>query len=137
MTVHLISDRSDVTDSIKKGPSAALRLVPVQPAPAAAATWQLESHVCRVCFARIVSRPTAAGLIEYQCTNCGAAAEGAEVSSLCACGVKIRKSNSQGRHGGPLLDAGIRCMANPKPTPEFPSLFVATEVPQEQRAQRA
>jgi len=76
-------------------------------------------------------------MTEYQCTNCGVTAEGENVASLCACGITIRKNNAAGRSGGPQIDAGIRCIANPKPSPEFPQLFVATEVPAEQLAEIA
>lgn len=47
--------------------------------------------------------------------------------ALCCCGIKIRKMGRGGKAGA-LVDAGVRCIPNPSPTPEFPSLYVASEV---------
>lgn len=86
---------------------------------------RLEPHVCRSCFARISSRPVDGGRL-YQCTNCGLEAEGASPAVACACGIKLRKPKGNGRSSKAQQDAGIRCHANPSPSPEFPSLYVAS-----------
>lgn len=94
-------------------------------------TWQLEPHVCKKCFARLVSCPVAdavtPGLRLYQCTNCGLEAESATADAVCCCGIKIRKAGRNGRAGS-LVDAGVRCIPNPEPSLMFPSLYVASEV---------
>ena len=87
--------------------------------------WRLEPHCCRVCFARIASRPADDGGRLYQCTNCGAEAAGRRPDALCACGTKVRKG---GKHSPVYADAGIRCTINENPTPEFPSLYVAKAI---------
>lgn len=77
--------------------------------------WRLEPHACRVCFGRLVSRrPVAGGPRIYRCTNCGMEIPGARASVLCCCGMKL----ATGR------DAGLRCIRNPKRTPECPSEIV-------------
>ncbi len=91
------------------------------------AAWRLEPHICRGCFARLVSRPVDGGR-QYQCTNCGAEAVAREASAVCCCGMKLRKSTATGKAGGLMIDAGIRCIPNPNQSPEFPALFVAAEV---------
>lgn len=128
MTVRLVSDRSGVAPQTKKRTNPGhLSLVPPR-LPAREANWALEPHVCRCCFGRIVSRVVAqTEEQEYLCTNCGARAEGHTAAVVCSCGMKIRKRNASGRSGGPMIDAGVRCMINPNPLPEFPSLFVAGE----------
>lgn len=131
MSVRLVSDRKGAApDTKKRGAPNHLSLVP-QRMPEPTPRWVLESHVCRCCFGRIVSRPISASDAdhEYLCTNCGARAESADPSSICSCGIKIRKRNAPGRSGGAMIDARIRCMANPSPSPEFPSLIVASEIP--------
>lgn len=92
-------------------------------APGPDAGLRLEPHVCRLCFGRLVSTPGEDGHRRYQCTNCGAAADGETPAVLCACGLTFR------RHGraDQAQDAGLRCQLNPSPTPEFPSLYVAAE----------
>lgn len=89
--------------------------------------WQLEPHICRKCFARLASQPTPGGLRHYACTNCGAAADSQGADALCCCGIKIRKMGRNGKAGA-MVDSGVRCIPNPNPTPEFPSLYVASEV---------
>ena len=137
MTVRLISDRNEVEPSAKKRLThSQLSLVP-KTRPVQEPSWTLEAHVCRCCFGRLVSREVAPGVglvsqspgREYLCSNCGARAESQSPDSICSCGIKIRKRNASGRSGGVMIDAGIRCMPNPTPTPEFPSLIVASEVP--------
>lgn len=89
--------------------------------------WTLEPHVCRHCFARLVSQPVPGGLRHYACTNCGATADSQGADALCCCGIKIRKMGRGGKAGA-LADAGVRCIKNPNPTPLFPNLYVASEV---------
>ena len=86
--------------------------------------WRLEPHVCRTCFARIASTPHADGRL-YQCTNCGLEAVSGKVSSVCACGLKMRKG---GKHGttGAMVDLGIRCHLNSARSAEFPALYTAS-----------
>jgi hypothetical protein len=92
-------------------------------------TWALEPHICRACFGRLVSRPAdAPGWRRYQCTNCGLEASAQAAAEVCCCGTKLRKATPSGRSGAALIDAGIRCMSNPAPTPDFPSVIVAGEV---------
>ena len=91
------------------------------------AVWRLESHVCRVCLTRLVSRPGTGSSRVYHCPNCGAEAAGKCADVLCACGMKIRRPTRDGRSGVQLVDANVRCMPNPSPTPDFPSLFVASD----------
>lgn len=82
---------------------------------------RLEAHVCRSCFGRLVSEVLPGGRLRYECSNCGLVALGSKPDVLCACGLALR-------HHGPnrgTVDAGLRCMPNPEPTPEFPSLIVA------------
>ena len=88
---------------------------------------QLEPHICRKCFARLASQPAGGGLRRYFCTNCGAEAEATSADELCCCGIKIRKPGRSGK-AAVLVDAGVRCIPNPDPTPLFPSLYVASEV---------
>lgn len=87
-------------------------------------SWRLEPHVCRTCFARIASTPHADGRL-YQCTNCGLEAVSGKVSSVCACGLKMRKG---GKHGttGAMVDLGIRCHLNSARSAEFPALYTAS-----------
>lgn len=90
--------------------------------------WQLEPHICKKCFGRIASRPVPGGdLREYSCTNCGLEAQSSSADALCCCGIKIRKIGRSGKAGA-MVDAGVRCIPNPEPSPMFPSLFVASEV---------
>lgn len=88
--------------------------------------WQLEPHICRKCFARLVSRSLPGGVRLFACSNCGAEAESSGADALCCCGIKIRKV--KGGKAGSLVDAGVRCIPNPSPSQEFPSLYVASEV---------
>lgn len=91
--------------------------------------WKLEPHICRHCFARILSRPGADGQRVYQCSNCGHEAIGDSPAVLCSCGIKLRQTKTDGRPGDYSVDAGIRCHRNPAPTPEFPGLYVASSRP--------
>lgn len=94
--------------------------------------WTLEPHICRKCFGRLVSQPVAdpvsAGLRLYVCTNCGAEAQSAEPAAVCCCGIKIKKAGRNGTKSGSLVDAGVRCIENPEPSPMFPSQIIASEV---------
>lgn len=90
--------------------------------------WRLEPHVCKSCFARLVSSQVAGSELRlYQCTNCGAEAQHSNADALCCCGLKIRKMGRNGKAGA-MVDAGVRCIPNPEPSPLFPNLFVASEV---------
>lgn len=92
--------------------------------PSSLGVLTLEPHVCRHCFGRLASEALAGTRRRFECTNCGASATGSKSDVLCACGLQLR-------HHGPnrgTVDAGIRCRANPSPTPEFPSLFVAGQI---------
>lgn len=94
-----------------------------------APAWTLEPHICRACFGRVASRPgDAPGYRVYSCTNCGIEASAPKVSALCCCGTTLRKATPSGRSGNVLADAGIRCHLNPEPTPDFPSIYVASEM---------
>lgn len=90
------------------------------------AFWSIESHICRKCHSRLVSHAALGGRL-FECTNCGERATGAEPAVLCCCGMKIRRPNRSGASGHMLVDAGIRCVRNEAPTPEFPSVIVAVE----------
>lgn len=91
-----------------------------------AKTVELEPHICRHCFGRIVSHEIFLSdkslAREYTCTNCGATERGKAASVLCCCGIKLNPVNP----GGQATDAGIRCHPNPNPKPDFPALFVAS-----------
>lgn len=91
------------------------------------ALYKLEPHVCRVCFGRLASTDLGEGLRRFECTNCGASAETKCASSLCCCGIKIRKTGGRGTTQR-MIDAGVRCHANPDPNPQSPSLYVASYV---------
>lgn len=92
-------------------------------APDAPPLWTLEPHVCRSCFGRLVSTPDqASGRTRYLCTNCGAEAVADSAEAVCACGLQVRTP------AGVLVDAGLRCIPNPDPRPDFPSCFVAAPV---------
>lgn len=86
--------------------------------------WQVEQHVCRACFGRVLSRAGNLGRRVYRCACCGIEQEGRSVSVLCACGIKLRTGKG---HGG-QQDAGIRCVANRDRSPENLSEVVAVAV---------
>jgi hypothetical protein len=90
--------------------------------------WRLEPHICRACFSRLVSQGAGGAARRYHCTNCGLEDVAADASVLCCCGTKIRRPTKGSKSGHTLVDAGIRCVANPAPTPDFPSVIVAAEV---------
>lgn len=83
--------------------------------------WRLEPHACRVCFGRLVSRRQVDGPRLYRCSNCGMELAGGRPSVLCCCGMKL----ATGR------DAAVRCVRNPKRTPELPSEIIvqAAQIP--------
>jgi hypothetical protein len=89
--------------------------------------FTLMPHICRHCFGRLASRLND-GLQEYRCTNCETVTVALSHEEACCCGMKIRKRNGAGRSGGPMVDAGIRCIPNPEKSPAFPSAYVACEV---------
>lgn len=85
--------------------------------------FALEPHVCRHCFGRLLSTDAGTGdgaSRRYVCSNCGAAAVGAEAGVLCCCGVQLKHRGAVG--------ALLACAPNPNPTPEMPSQIVAIPV---------
>jgi hypothetical protein len=90
--------------------------------------WELQPHVCKICFGRMASRAISEEKMEVLCTNCGATSEQENIAGACCCGITVRKRNGIGRSGGPLVDAGLRCVANPSRSPSFPSMYIAQEV---------
>ena len=92
-------------------------------------SWRLEPHICRACFSRLVSRGVGGVDRRYHCTNCGLEAVAPGADALCCCGTKIRRPTKGSKSGHSLVDAGIRCIVNPSPTPDFPSVIMAAEVP--------
>ena len=130
---------SDVLKVVKKtsnvgisgvfGPKIRTR-VPAREADADA--WSLEPHICRACFSRIVSRAADAGPAGsrlYLCTNCGLEASGATPAVLCSCGMTVRRPTDKRRRSSQVVfvDAGVRCVPNPKIQADFSSLFVALD----------
>lgn len=95
--------------------------------------WHLEPHVCRHCFGRMASRALSETQHEFLCTNCMALTVAESAVDACCCGLKIRKRNGTGRSGGPMVDAGVRCIPNPEKSPAFPSAYVASEVVKNKR----
>lgn len=99
-------------------------LEPDAPAETARYVWAVTDHVCLNCFGRVLERCDAkfgvfaSGRV-FRCSNCGVEAVGAQRGAppICACRAKLGKR-----------DAGIRCVANPRPRPELPSEFIAKEV---------
>lgn len=89
--------------------------------------FALEPHICRHCFGRLASR-VVDGQREFRCTNCEHVTASDSHADACCCGMKIRKRNGTGRSGGPMVDAGVRCIPNPEKSPAFPSAYVASEV---------
>ena len=92
-------------------------------------SWRLEPHICRACFSRLVSRGADVASRRYHCTNCGLEAVAPGADALCCCGTKIRRPTKGAKSGAALVDAGLRCAVNPAPSPEFPSVIIAMEVP--------
>lgn len=92
-------------------------------------SWRLEPHICRACFSRLVSQDHGGIDRRYHCTNCGLEAVAESAAALCCCGTKIRRPTKGSKSGTTLVDAGIRCIVNPAPTPEMPSVIVASELP--------
>lgn len=91
--------------------------------------WELEDHICRNCFGRLVSRPVPGGVLRiYRCSNCGAEAQHTHADALCCCGIKIKRAGRNGTKSGALVDAGVRCIPNPERSPMFPGEIVASEV---------
>lgn len=85
--------------------------------------WTLEPHICRRCIGgRLLSRP-GQKMRAYCCSNCGETDEASGPEVLCFCGMKVQRNGATSRE----VDLGIRCHANPSPSPEFPSLIVASE----------
>jgi predicted RNA-binding Zn-ribbon protein involved in translation (DUF1610 family) len=89
--------------------------------------FRLEPHICRVCHTRLVSAGAGSDGRKFECPNCGSRATGHDAAVLCCCGMKIHRLTVRGSRKAELVDAGIRCAPNPHPTPEFPSVYIATE----------
>ncbi len=97
--------------------------------------WHLEPHVCKNCFGRVASvgQTSSDGAIRYLCTNCGDEGVGRSSSVICACGIKLH-SQAEGKRVGPAnRDAWVRCITNPKRSPEFPSEYVASYINESDR----
>jgi hypothetical protein len=71
-----------------------------------------------VCFGRVLQRTTFDHRKVYRCSNCETEAEGTGAHVLCCCGMKVRGK----------IDAGIRCVPNPRRTPENPARVVAQQL---------
>src|SRR5690606_13536016 len=84
--------------------------------PENASSWRLEPHVCRACLSRIASTEAEDGKREYRCTNCDLAAVAGKPSSLCACGLTMRKGGKYGTTGA-TTDLGVRCHLNQARSP--------------------
>lgn len=89
--------------------------------------WTLHPHICRYCFGRIL-RAEQEGSPLWRCSHCGREETGPDVSCLCCCGIKYKRGGRKGMKSAAPVDAGIRCITNPMPTPEFPAEIVASEV---------
>ncbi len=89
--------------------------------------WELENHICKTCFGRLISQPGEDGNRSYRCTHCGAVAYGDDASCLCCCGI-MGKPRNRAKSAAPV-NLGIRCMVNPRPSPDFPAEIVAAELP--------
>jgi hypothetical protein len=83
--------------------------------------WELADHICRVCFARVLKRTTFDHRKIYRCSNCETEQEGPGAHVLCCCGIKVRGNR----------DAGIRCVPNPRRTPENPAQIIAEQLSQQ------
>jgi hypothetical protein len=80
--------------------------------------WTIADHICRVCLSRVLQRTTFDRRKVYRCSNCETEAEGEGPQVICCCGMKVRNGR----------DMGIRCVANPRRTPESPGRVVAAQV---------
>lgn len=81
--------------------------------------WMLVNHICRICFGRVLQLSTFDRRRKvYRCSNCETEEAGEGPQVLCCCGIKLR--------GG--RDAGIRCIKNPRRTPENPAHVVAEQI---------
>ena len=90
-------------------------------------SWRLEPHICRACFSRLVSQGADGAMRRYHCTNCGLEAVAPGADALCCCGTKIRRPTKGAKSGHTLISAGLKCVVNPDPTPDFPSVIIAME----------
>lgn len=79
--------------------------------------WQITSHICRVCFGRVLMREAFDRRKTYRCSCCGAEADGASEAAVCCCGIKLKTG----------IDAGIRCTPNEARSPEFPAEITACQ----------
>ena len=81
--------------------------------------WIITDHVCRACFGRVLTRTGDDGQRRYKCSNCELELAGGAVKCLCACGMTMGKK---------ARDMGLRCVRNPRPSPEVPGAIVVAEV---------
>lgn len=88
------------------------------PSDEATLRWELSPHICRVCLARVLVRNTFDRRKVYRCSNCETEAEGVGPQVICCCGMKMRAGR----------DLGVRCVPNPRRTPENPARIVAMQV---------
>jgi hypothetical protein len=84
------------------------------------ARFELTNHVCRRCFGRVLARPLPDGSCLFLCAECELEAIGQTPAVMCACGMRGR-----GEKGAGGLDMGLRCVANPKPSPLAPMRVIA------------
>jgi len=78
----------------------------------------LTDHVCLACFGRVLESAPLGTPRVFRCADCGieAPAKGS-TPPICACNARLGSR-----------DAGIRCVANPRPRPELPSEILAREL---------
>ena len=72
--------------------------------------WLVEDHLSRCCGGRVLSSLGDPKL--FMCSICGSKVAGDSPEVICACGSTV---------GTTKRDAGLRCMANPCPTPYRPA----------------
>ena len=82
--------------------------------------FRFTDHVCRRCFGRVLARPLADGANLFVCADCEFEATGTTAAVVCACGMRCR-----GEKGMSGRDMGLRCVANPNPSPLVPMRVIA------------
>lgn len=108
-----------------------------EPTQAGVYRWAITDHLCAKCLGRVLTD----GKVS-RCSNCGEEANGSP-SEICACGVRVAaRCSSCGRQytrkqigdkcisvgcSGTITKgpkAGLYCIANDNPTPDFPGEIV-------------
>jgi hypothetical protein len=79
------------------------------------ATWTLAAHVCRQCFARVLTRTDDDGKTIAKCSGCDIEAIGGP-EAICFCGALPDK-----------FRVSLRCVRNELPTAEAPAAIVVVE----------